>query len=536
MVLSHMADRSVFGTSARGPHLVNVLLHATATVLVLLLAYAWMPHRGFALFAGLLFAVHPVHVEAVAWVSGRSDLLFGVFFSLALLSDKLYGSSARRRWLAASLAFFVAALSSKEAAVVLPVLVAVRAFLTDVGEGDRSRWHRTLTAPLPSLVTLAVFLWIRFGLIATPLPTVVSVSAQRATVFWTWWSAFLRYMELLVVPVKLTILHELKLADSWWLPRVLAGLLVFGLLTAGAWRLRATPAAAFGVATLLICLAPLSNFVFPISTQSGAEFPLAERFLYVPSIGFCLALAWLFSSWLPARLESTTGGRARDDGAPSRWRPPRVKASAGRLSALAFLVVILVAGTRAHGRVRDWASDLTLFATAVQDSPGSYLGHLNYASALASEARQEAQPEAARNMHDAAIRHYLAALEIAPENYRVHYDLGNLYQFLGLEDEAEAAYRQALLLHPGLPQARINLGALLAQTGDLTGALAQFTNAEHLLPGVAAPIVNKGHVLQMLGRHEEAIPAYQKALALEPGLVAALEGLARAREAVGTID
>lgn len=539
VVLSHMVDRSLFGSAAWGPHLVNVLLHAMASVLVLLLAHSWMRHLGCALVAGLAFATHPVHVEVVAWVSGRSDLLFGASFSLALLADRLYAVSGRARWLVVSLASFVAALSSKEAAVVFPVLVAGRAFLTNGSLESGGRSRRVLTAPLPSLVALAFFWWIRFGLVDVALPMGVSDATHRAAAFWTWWSAFLRYMELLVLPLKLTILHDLELATEWWSPRVLAGLLLFVTLGWGGWRLRATQGAAFGVMTLLVCFAPLSSFLLPVSGQGGTDFPFAERFLYVPSIGFCIVAAWILASWLPGLLRSAprapeVEGEASDAYSGRREALVR-KSSVSRLLGLLSFLLIVAAATRTHFRVGDWASEVSLFSTAVRASPGSYLAHLNYASALASVADQEAEPETKRDKLEVARRHYLEALEIAPGNYRIHYDLGNLYRALGRLNEAEAAYRQALYLHSRLPQARINLGTILVLSGDLEGALTQFEAAQDLLPRAAAPRVNRGHVLQMLGRPEDAIPLYRQALALEPGLGAAVQGLVRARKAVAPV-
>jgi len=273
--------------------------------------------------------------------------------------------------------------------------------------------------------------------------------------------------------------------------------------------------AAFGIAAGLLGLAPLNSFVFPVSAQGGADFPLAERFLYVPSIGFCLFAAWLLTTWLRARLERVLP--ALRAGWPNR-----------ALLVLPFLLIIALAA-RAETRIGSWASDLVLFSTAVESSPSSYLAHLNYAAALTSEAALEADPAARRALFESAHEHYLAARRIEPNNYRIHYNLGNLFQSLGREQDALGAYRQAVLLNPGLAAARINLGAILAQTGELDGALAQFEAAQRLLPGSAAPRVNKGQVLEMLGRHEEAIAECREALVLEPGLGAALWALERAR-------
>jgi hypothetical protein len=525
VVLSHMVDRTLWGDAPWGPHLVNLLLHATVSLLVLLLAQSWLRNLPAATAAALFFATHPVQVEVVAWVSGRSDLLFGLFFAMALLADRLYGLNRRTPWLAVSLTSFAAALLSKEVAVVFPALVAIRSLLSDGPTKRGGNWRHVLAAPVPSLVTLALYLWIRFGLVAVDLPATVASPAHRVTTFWTWWSAFLRYMELLVVPWKLTILHQLELADAWWSPRALVGLLVFTALVLAAWRLRSSPGATFGIAILLVCLAPFSNVLLQVSAQGGAAFPLAERFLYVPSIGFFIFAAWILAVWLPVKLPLKS--RRVTESARSRWSALGGQISMRLVPALIPILILLAAGTRTHVRIQDWSSDLNLFSSAVRSSPGSYLAHLNYASALSSTAGSDAELMTART-------HYLEALELAPTNHRVHYNLANLSMTLGRSNEAETFYRQALALQPRLPQARLNLGTLLARRGDLEEALAQFEAAQTLLPGAVAPKVNRAHVLQALGRPAEAIPLYREALALRPELPAAVQGLARATESLRT--
>jgi protein O-mannosyl-transferase len=532
VVLSHMIDRTLFAEAAWGPHLVNALLHGATSVLALLLCHAWSRSVRGALAAGLLFAVHPVHVEVVAWVSGRSDLLMGLFAALALWADSRHGQTQGARWQVLALASFALALLSKEAAVVLPALIAARVLLAPTAwSPSRPRSLKgALLAVAPFLAVALLLLGVRFGLLGGVRPAGVASSAERLTLFWTWWSASGLYLELLVWPLNLGILHHLPVVRQVLEPRVWAGCLAFfGLLGTG-WRLRGrAPDAAFGVAILLIGLAPLSNFLIPVSRQAGADFPVAERFLYLPSLGFCLVAARLLSSWLPsqvARLAARSG--QRQGSAPAR----RETSSSSERMVLAVSLGLLIAmAARSDARIRDWKSDLTLFAAAVRESPDSYLAHLNYASALAQVASSESDPMRRLERREAARRHYLEAAAIVPDDFHTHYDLGNLFLSTGLNDEAESAYRRALELNPALHQARINLGTLLVRKGDLEGALAQFEAADRRSPGLAAAKVNQAHVLQMLGRPGEAIPLYEAALALQPGLAAARDGLERAKAA-----
>ena len=131
------------------------------------------------------------------------------------------------------------------------------------------------------------FVAVLVGLLGAEAPRGLEPAAGRWSLFWTWWSALLRYLTLLVWPLDLRILHDLPLANGPWTLRVTAGFAICALLLWGAWRSRRrSPALAFGIVALLVGLAPLSNFAVPVSAQGGAAFPFAERYLYFPSVGF----------------------------------------------------------------------------------------------------------------------------------------------------------------------------------------------------------------------------------------------------------
>ena len=250
VVLSHMLETSLFGRSAWGFHLVNVLLHATASMLVVGLALLWFERgRSTALLAGLLFAVHPVHVEVVAWVSGRSDLLLGLFLLLALVADRRWALTRRVGWQLVSLGAFAGALFSKEAAVIFPALVAVRGFLEGPTETPpRFRALAAIRAAAPSLVLLGLYVWLRFLVVGAEAGAGGLAAGERLSLFWTWWSAFWLYTRLLVWPASLSILHQVELLNSPWSWSVLAGLAVFLILVGCAWRLRQRESGvAFGI-------------------------------------------------------------------------------------------------------------------------------------------------------------------------------------------------------------------------------------------------------------------------------------------------
>ena len=529
VVLSHLAEHSLFGDRPAGYHAVNVLLHALTSLLVWILALQALGRPAPALAAGLLFAVHPAHVEVVAWISGRSDLLLGLFLALALVADWRAGRTGRYRWQAVAQLGFLAALLSKESAAVFPALVAGRAFLADGRHGGvRDRAKRAARAALPALAVLGAYLSLRYGLMDVAPPQGVAEAAGREALFWTWWTALLLYARLLVWPTGLSIVHELPLAAGPWAWPVVGGLLLAGGAVWATVRLRRTAAgASFGLLVLLLGLALLSNFLIPIASQRESAFPIAERFLYGPSIGFCLVIAWLFVEAGPAALARAAG--------PVAGRPRRRYLAAPRWLAPGLLGLALAAAAWSSAeRAGDWRDEATLFAATLEVAPGSAMAQLNYGAALVDLARSEESADHRGALLERARRHLEEAVRLAPGNYRGHYTLANLYLSLGRPKAAQAAYLEALRLRPRLFQAMVNLGTLLARSGRPAEALEWLDRARRLRPRSLAVMVNRAHVLQDLGRPERAIPIYRQVLVIDPRLTAARAGLERALRAVAT--
>ena len=506
VTFSYMVDRSLFRDQPWGFHLRNVILHALTSCLVLLVARRLPLPRGVPLGAALLFAVHPAHVESVAWISGRTDLLCGLFALAAILLDLEHARSPRLAKRVGSVLATTLALLSKEMGVVLPGVIALRALLLPGdAERDQGRLRSAVRSTLPHAVVLLAYVVVRFWIlgVATHQPHWASVG--RSVLFWTWWNGFLEYMRVLVWPAMLSVIIEIRHETSVSSISVFAGMALLAGLILAAWRARrSSPGLSFALGCFLLWLIPLTNFLMPINAPTASPFAWSERFLYLPSMGFCLAAAWLLLSGLPAWIVRVTG-KERHLKHPPTW------------AIGLFVAVTAAAGIRAAVRTGEWKDDLSLFGSAVRYAPRASLARLNYGVALANLGRLE----------EAEVQ-YLAALELKPLEYRAHYDLGNLYRERGELARAESEYRTALRIRADHAQSSLNLGLALHATGRIQEALEAFTRADELLPGHADAKVNRANVLRLLKRSQSAIPLYKEALALEPTLAPARLGLAQA--------
>lgn len=447
VTLSYMIDRRLFGDAPAGYHAGNAILHAIVSCLVFALGRALGLDRRGALFAGLLFAVHPVHVESVAWISGRTDLLAAVAGLAALVLDARRARTGGRGAAIGVFALTFAGLLSKEMAVAVLFGAVLRALFV-AGERERvlGRVRAALAAAAAPAAACALYVFLRLAVVGILPEPPAAAAAGRAVLFATWWSAFLDTLRVLLWPADLGILPRVERVASLAAPAPLAGLAAFVLLAWGAWRARLRfPALSWSVSFFLASLLPLTNFVVPIRAPAGIAFPWAERFLYLPSVGWALV-----------------AGAAV---AAAQARATRRAAAAAVLAAVALLAA------RSNARIPDWRDERALFGAEVERLPGSATAHLGLADALARDGETAL-----------AKRHYEEAIALAPRNLFARYNYGNLLLAKGDLAGAERAYREALAILPGHGKSRMNLGIALARQGRLVEAIDAFERAVAAMP------------------------------------------------------
>ena len=454
IILSYALNYALAGLAPFPYHLVNVLLHAGNCALVYLLVLALFRTRALALAAAAAFALHPIHTEAVANVVGRAELLANAFLFLSWLWYLRWDEGAarlKRRWLAASVAAFALAIFTKEHAIGLIGLLV----LTDLVRASEKRlplgrtiWEKCRAAYgwyLAALVgylvvrvlVLGVLLTSRVGFLENPLAHIDPWTRVLTAI-----KVLGRYLWLLLVPVRLSSdysYNQIPVSRSLLEPGVLAGLLgLLGLCALAGWTWRRRPALSVGVAIFALTILPVSNLPFPIGTI------MAERVLYLPSLGFCLLLAGVVAP-LAAR---------------PRW---------GLVTVSLFALLLLGYGARTVLRNREWRSNATLFAAAALTSPNSATAHYGLGEAMLEQGDSSG-----------AGRELERSLKIYPEFGAAYQNLAVISAAQGQIDEAIRNLRIATGFAPGYGLAHLNLGVLYLEKGMTAQALEEFRVAARL--------------------------------------------------------
>ncbi len=534
--LSYALNYAVHGRWPPGYHLVNVALHLVASLLVLALARrlaaAATPPLGtarVALLAGLLFAVHPAHVEAVATIAGRNELLCACFALGALLLALCRRDAAWK--LPAALALLVGGLLSKEVAVAAPGLLVVVAVALPAAAGLQARPGLGSGAPRRALLEVALVA----GLLLTALvpyllgrgPALAAPPEARwFPVETPGWQVALSMSRVLGEYLRILAFPSFLGGDFAYaarLPTLTAPTLGFAVATA-AWvatlasaalLLRRAPLVSAGLAWTFVPLLPVMQIV-PVGVL------LAERLLYLPSVGFCLAVAAAVGALLPAERPGPGPGsgpgpgpgspstprlrRSARDGRPSGSLRSRMPGSwSAALPAALALALVALLSIRTLVRALDWRSDVGYWAAELEKAPRDPVVNNNLAVAWL-----------ARGAYARAVERLRVVLEVHPGYWRAHVNMGIALGALGEREGARRAFRRALALAPGSAEPRYHFARWLGSQGERDEALALVAEARALRPDEARLPLLQGELLLEQGRVGEARPALERATALDP--------------------
>jgi len=526
--LSHLLDVQLFGLDAGAHHVVNVAFHAATTLAL----FFWLLRVTSATwrsgFVAAAFAVHPLHVESVAWITERKDVLSGLFWMVTLLAYTAFVARPGVRRYAWVLLSFALALMAKPMAVTLPVVL----LLLDVWPLGRitspARW--SLWTPLVREKLPLVALAIAAGVVTVLVQARVGAVADLTFVSWparlgNAIVSYVLYLGMFVWPNHLAVFYPLRDWSAW---QVLGSAITLIGVTAGAVAVRGRyPYLLAGWGWYLVTLAPVIGLL-----QVGQQ-AMADRFMYLPIVGVLIAVAW---------------------GVPDLWEHGLRQAGGRRLMPILAAVFLVFWSVSTRAQVRVWSDSVTLWEHAIETTGGNYLAYEDLGLALrergdlaaALEAYTQALNSAPGNwivyraqLHNTrglvlqrqgkaaeALNEFTTAVSLNPGSTDAQTNAGNTLASSGRFSEAGEHFAAALRITPDLIEARLGLANVLVARGQAAAAIAAFEEVVRLQPSLAEAHSGLGSALAMAGRSQDALSEYQAALRLKPDLTTAYFNMA----------
>lgn len=523
--LSHMLDCQIYGLNPGHHHMTNVLFHVLNSLLLFFIFKRISGSLWKSAFVAALFALHPLHVESVAWVAERKDVLSTFFWMLTLWFYTDYVESSRLDKYLLVILFYILGLMAK------PMLVTVPFVLLLLDYWPLKRFHlKSLDNENSSRQRL-----FHFGLIREKIPLVLLSSASCVITYIAQKSggavnslgvipfhvrianallSYISYIGKMFWPHNLAVLYPYQMSIPLW-KSIGAGLLLILISLVVFRMLKSKPYLAVGWLWYLGTLVPVIGIV-----QVGSQ-ALADRYTYVPLIGIFIMITWGISDWISKKHYGKIG----------------------LFIASASILTILMITSRLQ--VKYWSNSVTLFEHAVHVTHDNSVAQLNLGEALAEQG----------NM-DKAVRHYKTALKTKPNLAGANINIGVYFRKEGKLDKAidhfskalqgtshSAAalneigdtlgkkgdisgavkyYLEAIRINPGYAKAYNNLGVILAGRNNVKAAIVFFSKAIQIRPDYAGAHFNLGKIFSKRNDPEKAISQYEKALQFDPNMIQAL--------------
>jgi tetratricopeptide (TPR) repeat protein len=537
MTLEYLLCYQFLGPLAYGFHLANVVLNAGVVCLVFLVSEQIFRDRTLGFVAAVIFALHPIHSESVDWIAAVTDLQLTFFYLLTFWFFLRVAKPGGKRSGAAQLGMvlsFALALLAKEPAATLPFLATFfEHFLRDdraqTTPGQKLSRYFTLW-----LLELAYLLF-RIRIFGGLAPVLQLSQISRREAFYSSFALIAQYVWKLLWPVNLCGFYLFHKSVALSDPRVIAGFLVLGLsLSAFAYFWRRERLVSFGLLWFLLNVAPVLN-----ARWLGANV-FTERYLYLPSLGFCWIAAW--AGW---RL----------------WMSLAKRPAAGKFYAAGLAIVAILCVVRIVTRNRIWRDDPTFYKTTLAAQPEAIalrinLGAVYWNSGSPDQAEAEWREAlrrapnhwlilnnlglvaARKKRYDEAIEDFKRSIRLRPNYADSHMNLGRTYAETGAVEKAEMQLRAAVALAPLYVQARNELAKFYFDAGRFVEAEQQFRSSVSS-GGTTQAWNSLGEIYSRWNRGQDAERAFRKALALDTfdsrahfGLGAVLEAEGRTNEAL----
>jgi tetratricopeptide (TPR) repeat protein len=451
ITLSYMVDYTLWGLNPLGYHFTNIFFHSLNALLVYLIMVTLVPKSKLSpLLAGLFFASHPIHTESVTWIAGRTDVLATTFFLLSLWlymhrfspGEKGLNPINQPKWYFLSLGSFTLALLAKESSLVLPlVLVVYEYYFIRLKSLEEAK--RLIPRLLPFLAITLLYLLCRFWLLGIKAP-INPYLAQKGTyqIFITFIKALGLYIEKLVFPHPLNAYYSMPVSTSFFEPQVIIPTIVLLGLLLFLWKWgNKANLFSFSCLFFLLTLLPVSNLI-PIGALKDMGFFMAERFLYLPSVAFCIALAAIIANIL-----STSHYFSR----------PWIVSSSIAIILLSFYFTATVL------RNFTWQDEITFYQDTLSKAPFASLLHYN----LALSCRD-------KELWDLAEQELKETIRLDNTRSEAHNNLGNIYFIKGEYEKSLTEWQKAVKLNPSNYQAWYNLAKALDKANRKEEALKAY--------------------------------------------------------------
>ena len=490
-------------------HFVNVFFYAiNCALLFLVLRKLFSRHSPLLpLFATLLWMAHPIHTEVVANIKSRDEIMSVFFLFLALLGFIRYLNEKGTPWLVLSVILYTLSFFSKEGVITcLVIFPLVGWYITGKIPG------KTVIGSVAMVVPALVYMMVRHYVLGRfPAPPLAPVSITDNLLFAapdlagrlaTAIMILGKYLFLLIVPYQLVSdysYNQIPLV-GFGDPAAILSLLVYaGALGYAVFKIRSRSVAVFGILFFMVTMSIYSNIFKLIGSSFG------ERFLFLPSIGFCLVLAWAIL--LLVGKEKSSGPKVPSSG---KFRP-ELGLSVGLL-----VITIVFYSVKTIARNAEWKSQWTLFGADVKRSPQSAHMHYYWGLTIRDKGKDLTDQAEYRNLMLQAIGEFKTALGIYSYYPECYEQLGLAYFRIHDYDESLKNYEQALKLNPYTSVTYGNMGIIYFQKGDLQKALELYQKSVTLDPNYDDGYFNLGSTYGTLGQFDKAIENFKKCLEIRP--------------------
>ncbi|MBN1870427.1 MAG: tetratricopeptide repeat protein [Candidatus Omnitrophica bacterium] len=481
-VLSHAVEHHFFSFNPMIYHFHNILLHIGVTILVFFFGRQCGLTENASLIAALIFGIHPMHVESVTWVTERKGMLYALLYMASLCA---YGSYLKRKKFTLygiSLLCGILSILAKPTALSLPLVLFVCDWIH-----NRKINIRILAEKLPFFLYSGAIAWITFVLVYNRIPV---ENFSKGALVWIWTFSF--YIFQFFLPSRLSLIYPIPEPISLGNPAYLFSVILVAILAGGLMILKSRR---WHMIALLLYFFQIF-FLLRFNDKTGVNV-VADRFMYLPSLGFCLLLGYLFDSLITASND------------PEHFRQNKAAKAAvilylGALSIMTFI------------QVQVWKNDMTLWSSVLRINPHCDIAYHNRGYAFMQ-----------KGQYALALSDFQRALDLNPRRPETYNNRGMIFAKLGQSQKALAEFEKALLIQPGSSAVFINRGNLYRDEGKLSGAIKEYDRVLHL-PETdplmrALAYAEKAYALYLKEDPAAALQHIGQALAIFPDLDKALK-------------